>query len=175
MSVEPILHPITGETLEETTANKSEEARLDIAARGFWISGQKAFFDVRVFSPLAGRYRNSKISKACEANEKEKKRQYNQRVLEIEHGSFCPLVFTAMGGMGRECKQFYKRLSELLADSRNEHLSITTNWVRRKVIFALIRSVVLYLRGSRIPWNKDHLSSSIDHSVSNCETLCSFA
>ena len=45
-------------------------------------------------------------------NEKEKKRQYNERVLEVEHGSFTPLVFSSNGGMGRECSTFYKRLSE---------------------------------------------------------------
>ena len=100
VSVELHLHPITGETLHEATAKTSDEARLDIAARGFWISGKKAFFDIRVFNPVAGRYRNSKIPKACEFNEKNKKRQYNQRVLNIEHGSFTPLVFTAMGGIG---------------------------------------------------------------------------
>ena len=130
--VEPHLHPITGETLDEATANTSDEARLDIAARDFWVPGKKAFFDIRVFNPVAGRYRNSKIPKACELNEKEKKRQYNQRVLNIEHGSFTPLVFTAMGGIGRESKLFYKRFSELLADSRSDHISITTTWYDEK-------------------------------------------
>ena len=175
VSVEPHLHPITGETLGEATANTSDKARLDIAARGFWVSGKKAFFDIRVFNPVAGRYRNSKIPKACELNEKEKKRQYNQWVLNIEHGSFTLLVFTAMGGMGRESKLFYKRHSELLADPRSDHISITTTWVRRKVIFALMRSVVLCLRGSRISWNKDLLPSSISNSASVCESICSFS
>ena len=81
--VEPQLHVMTGETLCETTANKSNEARLDIAARDFWISGQKTFFDKRVFNPISKRYRNSGISKAYDVNEKEKKRHYNQRKLDI--------------------------------------------------------------------------------------------
>ena len=116
--VEPGLHPLTGEFLTETRANKTDEARLDIAARGFWVNGQKAFFDVRVINPIAGRYKNLKIEKACEVNEKEKKRTYNQRVLQIEQGTFTPLVFTAMGGCGREAKVFYKRVSELIAEKR---------------------------------------------------------
>ena len=49
--VEPQLLPITGEDLKEATANKSSEARLDISARSVWITGQKAFLDVRVFNP----------------------------------------------------------------------------------------------------------------------------
>ena len=133
------------------TSNKQDDTRLDIAAKGFWVPVQKAFFDVRVFNPIARRYRNMKITKAFDVNEKEKKRTYNQRVLEVEHGSFTPIVFTAMGGMGRETNSFYKRLSELLCEKRDDHISIITTWVRRKVIFALMRSVILCLRGSRIP------------------------
>ena len=170
--VEPPLNPLSGEKINQTT-NTKDDARLDIAARGFWTPGQKAFYDVRVFNPIAKRYRNMTITKACELNEKEKKRNYNQRILEVEHGSFTPIVFTAMGGMGRETKSFYKRLSELLSDKRNEQFSITTSWVRRKVIFALLRSVILCLRGSRIPWSKDHLTSSISNNLNDCEQLCS--
>ena len=96
----------------DKASNTSDEARLDIAAREFWISGQKAFFDIRVFNPIARRYRNSKISKAYETNKKEKKRHYSQ-ILEVEHGSF--LFFSAMGGMGREARSSYRRLSEVLS------------------------------------------------------------
>ena len=157
--VEPPLNQLTGENLDKAS-NTSDEARLDIAARGFWISGQKAFFDIRVFNPIAKRYRNSNVFKAYETNEKEKKRHYNSRILEVEHGSFTPIVFSAMGGMGREARSFYRRLSEVLSEKRKEHISQTTSWIRRKVIFALMRSVILCLRGSRIPWSTDHLSSS---------------
>jgi hypothetical protein len=33
-------------------------------------------------------------------NERGKKRQYNQRIVEVEHGSFTPVVFSAYGGCG---------------------------------------------------------------------------
>ena len=172
VKVEPMLTTLSGESFDLKTTNIQDHARLDIAARGFWIPGQKAFFDVRVFNPIARRFRNSSISKACDANEKEKKRVYNSRVLQVEHGSFTPIVFTAMGGMGRETKCFYKRLSELLAEKRDEPLSVTTTWVRRKIIFALLSSVLLCLRGSRTPWSKDNLSSSLSKSSRDCEFLC---
>ena len=172
--LEPPLNPLSGEVLDETTANSSDEARVDVAARGFWISGQKAFFDIRVFNPLAKRYRNSKVSNACRMNEIEKKRQYNERILKVEHGSFTPLVFSAMGGMGRESQMFFKRLSESLSDSRGQQLSVTVTWIRRKVIFALLKSVVLCLRGSRTPWVKDSLTDSLANSTENSELFCSF-
>ena len=34
-------------------------------------------------------------------HEQEKKRQYNRRVMEVEHGSFTPLVFTTTGDESR--------------------------------------------------------------------------
>ena len=43
------------------------------------------------------------------------KRQYEQRVREIEHTSFTPLVLSATGGMASEAKMFYKRLASCLA------------------------------------------------------------
>ena len=53
--VEPQLLAATGETFNNGTANNSNEARVDIKSRGFWVRGQKAFFDVRVFDPNANR------------------------------------------------------------------------------------------------------------------------
>jgi len=85
--VEPMLHPLAGKALRGKSSNQSDDARLDIAARGFWSTGLKAFFDVRVFNPIARRYQNIKIDKACKLNEKEKKRSYNQSF------SALPLVY----------------------------------------------------------------------------------
>ena len=147
--VEPPLQKLTGEKFESNSANQSDDARLDISARGFWISGQKAFFDVRVFNPLAKRYRNTNLQKCYEQNEKEKKKKYNERVLNVEQGSFTPIVMSSNGGLGREATKFYARLAEMLADKRKTQYSIVSAWVKRKLSFSLIRSVTLCLRGSR--------------------------
>ena len=79
-----------------------------------------AFFDVRVFKPNAKRYINHTLSKSYEINEKEKKKCYNERILQVEHEGFTPLVMSATGGMGRECKEFYSRLSEIVAQKRGQ-------------------------------------------------------
>ena len=47
-------------------------------------------------------------AKIFENHENEKKGQYNQRVLDVEHGTFTPLVFGTNGGMGEECTLFLK-------------------------------------------------------------------
>ena len=82
---------LSGETFQSRTVNMKDEARLDISARGFWISGQKALFDIRVFNPIAKRYRDMSLNKCYDINEREKKKHYNERVLRVEHGSFTPL------------------------------------------------------------------------------------
>ena len=45
-------------------AIRSDEARVDVAARSLWVAGQMAFFDVRVFNPIAKRYVRMDTSKA---------------------------------------------------------------------------------------------------------------
>ena len=122
--------------MQYKTSNISSEARLDISARGVCTNGQKAFFDVRVFDPLARKYNGQSLSQCYRTNENEKKRVYGQRVLQIENGSFTPLVFNALGGMGTECAIFYKRLSIMLAEKRNLRHSMVANWINTKLSFA---------------------------------------
>ena len=146
---EPSLIKLTGEVFNETTAKKNDEARLDVSALGFWIPGQRAFCDIRVFDHNAQRYKNLNLKKSFLKNEEEKKKSYNERVLNIENASFSPLVFNVNGGMARECKKFYSRLTEMIAEKRNISLSIATAFIRIKLSFSLLRSMLLCIRGSR--------------------------
>ena len=117
--MKPKLQPLElqpGERFEERTAKIADEARCDVRARGFWSAVQVAFLDIRVFNTSGNRYANQSLSKSYEVNEKEKKRAYNHRVQEVEHGMFIPLMVSATGGMGRECKKFYSRLSQMVSD-----------------------------------------------------------
>ena len=88
------------------TANNHENARLEISARWFWCSAEKALFDVRVFNPIASRYRNTPLSKCYAINGNEKKKQDNERVLQVEHGNFTRFVMLSNAVFGRECGDF---------------------------------------------------------------------
>ena len=151
---EPSLLELNGEQLNKQ-ANLTQEARLDISATGFWIPGQRVFMDVRVFDLNAKRYRGLELKKCFKRNEDEKKKKYNERVLQVENGTFTPLVFAANGGMARECKVFYKRLSEMIAEKRNTSIAVATTFIRTKISFSLLRSMLLCVRGSR-SHKKDH-------------------
>ena len=82
-------------------------------------------------------------------HEEEKRRAYEQRVREVEYGSFTPLVFSTSGGMGRAATVTYKRLASLLAAKREQPYCVVMGWLRCHLSFALLRSAVTCLRGSR--------------------------
>ena len=90
------------------------------------MQGQWAFCDVRVFNPLAKYPRTKPLAKIHEVHKKEKKVKYVTCVIEIEHGTFTPLVFSCFGGMSRECSYFYKRLAEKIAMKRDSSISEAT-------------------------------------------------
>ena len=72
IKIEPVLKSLTGETFEQRTANTSEDARLDISARGFWTKSQIPFIDIRVFDPHAKRYGALSLQR-CYINNKKRK------------------------------------------------------------------------------------------------------
>ena len=110
VEIEPVLQDISGEHLNRGS-NKAQDARLDIHARGFWERHRSAFFDVRVCHPNAVSYRDLEPQQIYRIHENEKKRLHSKRVLDIEHGTFTPLVFTTTGRMGKECLMFHKPFS----------------------------------------------------------------
>jgi len=129
--VEPPLQPLTGESLSFSTANTEAGARLDVKVRGFWgLRQQEAYFDVRVFHPTAASTRSLQLDSCSKRHEQEKRRAYDQRVREVEHGSFTPLVFNTGGGMGRSATVAYKRLTSLLSTKHQQPYSITMGWLR---------------------------------------------
>ena len=97
VEVEPQLLPIQNEYLLGKTANCANEARLDIRSRGFWTRQQDAFFDIRVTHTKANLLSSSQAMSQLGVHEREKKRQYAERVNVIDRGTFTPLVFQPLG------------------------------------------------------------------------------
>ena len=155
VQIEPPLQPLTGENLQRQ-ANTENEARLDVAARGFWQEHEMEFFDIRVFNPFAKSYlnQNQPLEAVFRNQDTQKKKTYNQRVIQVEHGTFTPIVTSSLGGLGKETSAFVSKLVEKLAEKNGMERSIIANYVRTKLSFELIRSQVACIRGSRSLWKK---------------------
>ena len=69
--------------------------------------------------------------------------------MQIEHGSFTPVVMSAFGGFGRESSCFVSKLVEKIAEKQGTERSVVANYVRSKISFELVRSQVECIRGSR--------------------------
>ena len=102
VTTEPHLQPLSGEPLSYHSANIQDGARLDVAMYGFWGGRfEKAFIDVRIFNPMQCPINcHGPLSSVYRKHEQEKRREYDQRVREIEHATFTPLVLSTTGGMG---------------------------------------------------------------------------
>ena len=93
-------------------------------------------------------------SEVFKEQEEEEKRTYQQRVLDVEMGSFTPLVFETNGGMGNECQRFLKHLADKTAQEETEPYNTVIAWIRTKIYFELLRSVHACVRGSRTAFSQ---------------------
>ena len=105
-------------------------------------------FDVRVFNPLC-KTNSGPIESVYRRHELEKRRAYENRVLEIEGASFCPIVLSTSGGQAPSTRALVKRLESLLADKLNQPKHLTICWLRNRISMAIARSCIMCLRGAR--------------------------
>ena len=126
-----------------------DQARLDIFARSVWNVLERAFFDVRVFHAPAPTNATKEIPAMYLAHENEKKRSYNARVIEIEKGTFTPLVFSTTGGMGLEAQRLVKKLAQKMETPTGQRYAESVSYIRRRLRFELLKTTVIALRGDR--------------------------
>ena len=98
-------------------------------------------------------------------------KNYNEGILQVEHGSFTPLVMTANGGFARESAKFYARLAELIASKMNTQYSVVSVWIKRKVVFSLMNPIGLCVRRSRSVYNNENIEPSINNDPVASELL----
>ena len=92
--VEPQLLP---DYRTNATGNTADRARLDVSARGLWSRCEKTYFDIRITHPLSPTYSQKTRVEIYQLHENEKKRKYNERIVQVEKATFNPLVFTTSG------------------------------------------------------------------------------
>ena len=71
--------------------------------------------------------------------------------MNMEHGTFTPLFFSLTGFEDPETSMFHKHIAQKIANKTSnkiKHEKIQT-LIRCKLSFLILRSVLLYIRGSR--------------------------
>ena len=96
-----------------------DSAHFDVPAEGFWgYKDQRVYFDVRFINPLSQTYSNHTLTICYKSIEEEKKCMYNERIIEVEHGTFSPLVFSITGDVGPIATCFMKRMALLHSEEQ---------------------------------------------------------
>ena len=150
VAIEPTLQPLSGETFPHRSTNTDDGARLDVKAQNFWDSStSSAFFDVRVFNSHAPSNCKTSTAACYQRHELEKRRAYERRIIEVEHGSFTPIVLSTSGGWVPSATVAFRRLAGLLSIKHSQPYSTTLGFMRCKITFSLIESTIMCLRGAR--------------------------
>lgn len=92
----------------------------------------------------------TKVSIRCILlTKKEKKRAYNERVIQKEKGTFTASVMSTSGGVGIEADRHHKGIASLIAEKRRESYADVLNYIGTKLRFCLLRNVLIAIRGVR--------------------------
>ena len=124
VATEPTLQPVTNERFFHRSANTESGARLDVRDKGFWgLHHQQAYFDVRVFNPLATSNRRTSISTCFRSHDRENAECMSNVSAKLNEDPLPPCV-SALGGASRATELTYKRLASLLATKKDQHYNI---------------------------------------------------
>ena len=164
VSIKPHFVQVTED--ETTSTNTEDAARLEIAARDFWRPRQRAFFDIRIFKANAQSIISRNIEEIFSHHERKKARQYNDRIVNVEHGSFTPLIFSTHGDYSQLTSRFIYQLAKLTSQKRNICFSESKSWLNSKFSNLVARLTILCIRGSRKmrPPNTEDISISVSNS-----------
>ena len=71
----------------------TDQARLDVSARGVWTPFDKTFLDIRASHPNCLSQRTKTLQEVYKMKENKKKDEYLERVLNVEKETYTPAVF----------------------------------------------------------------------------------
>ena len=136
--------------------------------RGFWGNKKDAFFEFRVFYPFVSSLANKTVDASFSHMSKARKREYLDRVTQVDNASFTPMILASTGGTGDEMDVALKVLGAKLAEKNNEVYSHVMGDIRARFAFAIARSSLICLRGSRSIWSQRRSDLIKEHD--NCSS-----
>ena len=141
--------PSAVSTYHHLSTNTEGGARLDIRAQNVSDKRQRrTYFHVRVFNSHAPSNCMSSTD-ACYRRYEQEKRSYEKCILEVEHGTFTPLVWSSSGGCGPSATVALKRLAGLISEKHGKLYSSALSFMRCRLSFSLLNSAVACLRAPR--------------------------
>ena len=146
VKIEPDLLPLANLNRKGNVADK---ARADVSGVGVWGSHERTFIDVRVMHPNCDTYIDMPLKDVYAHHETLKKNQYNERILQVDKGSFVPVIFSTFGGMGAEATSYHKRIASLISLKKKEEYADVVCYIRTRIRFSLLKSVLMAVRGVR--------------------------
>ena len=69
--------------------------------------------------------------------------------MNVEHGTFTPLIFSTTGGVGPEAERFHKELANKISAKSGDKYGEVMRWMRCKLSFVILRAFLTCIRGSR--------------------------
>ena len=100
--------------------------------------------DVRITNTNSASQHNVKTEKVLLRHKKEKK-----RIINIEHSTFAPLVFSVTRVLRKECSMFHKHMAEKIAKKCTKSYKKVFTVIRCNLSFIILRSALLCTRRSR--------------------------
>jgi hypothetical protein len=100
-----------------------------------------------------------------------RKREYEERINIVDNGSLTPMVLASTGGTGTEMSMALKVLAEKLAEKENEAYSHVMGDIRARFAFAIARSSLICLRGSRSIWSPRQMELIEEHDDCSSQLL----
>ena len=83
--------------------------------------------------------------------EREKKRKYLDRVVNVEKATFVPVVLSTFGGYAPEAQKLLKRMAFMISQKKKEVYADVMQHLRTKIRFTLLKATLIAIRGYRGP------------------------
>ena len=123
----------------------------DLRIYGVWQPQGDVLFDVCVIDVDAPSYQGCSPQAVLCSAEAEKKHKYTEACLAC-HASFTPLCFSTDGMFGIEVDFLLRCLAERLSTKWKRSYNEVIGWVQSRLLFAILRTIMLCMQGSRSRW-----------------------
>ena len=111
--------------------------------------------------------RRSSLASVYRRHERQKQRQYEERIRAVEHASFTQLIFSSSAGTSRLTITTLQHLASRLAAKHDEEYTAVMACLRVQLSFSLLQSAILCLRDCRSATGRPRVNLDIAVDVVN--------